>query len=202
MRKLLLVIAWVPAASLSLLFSLIILKDYTHVKAGSNLLTYQAKEMLPKNGYQFYAALPAVLGSFTTAIETGDARPVILKQFLNKHGSPLAGYADFIVSISDRKEIDFRLIIAIAMCESNLGKKIPEGSYNAWGYAVYTGQNKGGEFTNWFEAIETMAAYLSEKYYKQGLTTPELIGPIYAPPSVETENSWAKCVRKFADQLQ
>ena len=156
---------------------------------------------MPKNGYQFYAALPQVLGSFSVAVAKEDARPEILRQFLAKHQSPLEAYADLIVTKSDEKQIDFRLITAIGMCESNLGKHMPDGSYNAFGYAIYTGQASGAEFKNWEHSIDTMASYLADKFYSQGLTTPEQIGPIYAPPSVDTGNSWAKCVRMFMNEL-
>lgn len=201
MRKYLLLVVWPPAVFLCLALSFLVMNSYAKVRDGSKLLEVQAKEMLPKNGYQFYAALPQVLGSFKTAIAKEDARPEILHQFLTRHASPLNEYAETIVAISDTNSIDFRLITSIAMCESNLGKKMPENSYNAWGYAIYSGQKKGAEFKNWDDAIRIMVEYLARTYYSRGLTTPEEIGPIYAPPSVNTDNSWAKCVRKFMDEL-
>ena len=202
MHKLLLVVLWIPLAVSSLLLSLLLLRTTSEIKGVSTLLAIQAKQMLPKNGYQFYAALPEVLGTFTTAISKEDARPEILRQFLKQHSSPLEPYANTIVQASDTYGVDFRLITAIGMCESNLGKKIPEGSYNAWGYAIYTGQQTGAAFAGWENAIKIMAEYLASKYYSQGLTTPEQIGPIYAPPSVDTGNSWAKCVGKYMDELR
>lgn len=202
MKKLMLVVGWFLAVIPLILFSIVKLGNYRKVKEGNRFLALQAKEMLPKNGYQFYAALPQVLGSFSVAIAKEDARPEILRQFLRLHNSPLENYAQNIVSVSDAKGVDFRLITAIGMCESNLGKVMPEGSFNAWGYAIYTGESSGANFKDWNEAIEIMADYLASKYYSQGLTTPEQIGPIYAPPSVENGNSWAKCVRGFMEKLQ
>lgn len=201
MRKFLLFTLWLPAATLTLFTTIFLLHTYSQIKDGDQLLAKQVKDLLPKNQYQFYAALPEVLGSFSQVLDTNDARPILLENFLNKHGSPLVQYADYIVKESDKNYIDFRLITAIGMCESNLGKNMPSGSYNAWGYAVYSGQSSGASFGGWDHAISTMAQYLSEKYYSQGLTTPETIGPIYAPPSVNTGNSWAKCVRSFMDEL-
>ena len=192
---------WTPATILSLVASLLLLNTYSNIKGGKSLMAYQAKEMLPRNEYQFFAALPQVLGSFTSAIAKEDARPEILRQFLTKHGSPMVNYADVIVSASDANQIDFRLVTAIGMCESNLGKNMPAGSFNAWGFAIYTGQDSGATFADWEHAIKSMSNYLSTKYYNQGLTTPEEIGPIYAPPSVNTGNSWAKCVRTFMNEL-
>lgn len=201
MRKFLLVAVWIPFTIVSLIFSLTLLHFYNEVNYGKVLLAQETKKMLPKNGYQFYASLPQVLGSFSTAISKDDARPEILRQFLQAHESPFEAYAGDIVVASDREKVDFRLITAIAMCESNLGKKMPAGSYNAWGYAIYTGQDSGATFANWKHAIDVMAEYLSQNYYQKGLMAPEDIGPIYAPPSVQTGNSWAKCVRNFMDEL-
>lgn len=201
MRKLLLVAVWLPLASLTLILNLLLLNSYSHVKNGSKLLAMQAEELLPKNTYTMYAALPEVLGTFTAAIAKEDARPEILRQFLIEHESPMESHAETLVTASDAHKIDFRLITAIAMCESNLGKKMPEGSYNAFGYAIYTGQSSGASFAGWDHSIWTMAKYIAEKYYSKGLTTPEQIGPIYAPPSVNTGNSWARCVRTFMDEL-
>lgn len=201
MKKLLLVSLWIPLNIISLILCLTLLNSYSNVKAGRTLLAYQTKEMLPKNGYQFYAALPQVLGSFSVAVARQDARSEIIRQFLAKHHSPMESYAELIVSQADEKNIDFRMIPAIGMCESNLGKKMPEGSYNAFGYAIYTGKTRGAVFEDWEHAVTIMAKYLREKYYDKGLTTPEEIGPIYAPPSVETDNSWAKCVKSFMAEL-
>lgn len=202
MKKLFVVFSWLIIANILLVFGLIKLDSYSRVKDGDILLAMQAKQMLPKTGYQFYAALPQVLGSFSTAIAKEDARPEILRQFLNSHNSPLVPYADKIVFESDVNAIDYRLITAIAMCESTVGRNMPDGSYNAWGYAIYTGEKTGASFAGWNEAIEVISGYLASKYYRQGLTTPDEIGPIYAPPSVENGNSWAKCVSKFMDELK
>ncbi len=130
-----------------------------------------------------------------------DARPILLKQFLEKHDSPMAPHADFLVSEADRFGIDFRLVVAIAMCESNLGKKMPAGSYNAWGIAVYTGQNSGATFAGWPEAITWVSQYMKEHYYDRGLVDLKDIGAIYAPPSVETEYSWTRCVETFQNSI-
>lgn len=201
MKKALLVLAWLPATALSLMLSVKLLTGYRHTRDFQALLAQHIQTSLPKSGFQFYASLPEVLGSFSVSVSNGDARPEIIRQFLKVHESPLEPYADSIIARSDAYQIDFRLITAISMCESNLGKKMPTGSYNAWGYAIYTGEANGRIFTNWEEAIQVLAEYLATRFYAQGLTTPQQIGPIYAPPSVETDNSWAKCVQKFMDEL-
>jgi hypothetical protein len=200
--KLLLVFAWLPLAVAGLTTTLYVSYKYSKTKSMSQLVTREQKAIADKTPLQLYAAIPQVLGSFTTAVTRGDARPEILRQFLRDNDSSLELYTGTIVAASDENGVDYRLITAIGMCESNVGKHMPENSYNAWGYAVYTGQNSGAEFADWNHGIQVMAKYLKEKYISVGLTTPEEIGPIYAPPSVNTGNSWAKCVRKFMDELQ
>ncbi len=200
MKRFLLIFLWLPAAVMTLITAIFLLNTSTKIRDGNQLLTQQVNELLSKNQYQFFAALPDVLGTFSQAIETKDARPLLLEKFLLKHDSPLAPYAELIVKESDKYQIDFRLITAIGMCESTLGKNMPEGSYNAWGYAIYTGEKSGATFEGWDQAISTMAKYLKERFYDRGLTHPEQIGPIYAPPSVNTGNSWANCVSHFMEE--
>ncbi len=82
---------------------------------------------------QLYTALPAEGGGFSFGVVGADARPIIIRQYLAKYNSPLEPYADFIFQTSQKYNLDSRLLVAIAQQESNLGKKIPVNSYNAWG---------------------------------------------------------------------
>jgi hypothetical protein len=197
MRKFLLVVFWFPATILTLILTLLSFYFLDNVRAGEILLASQAKELTSKNQYEFYAALPQVLGTFTTAVRAADARPELIRQYLKRHGSPLLPYADLIISLSDDYNLDFRLMVAIAQCESNLCKKIPPGSYNCWGF-----ENGDTRFLSWEQALNQVAKTLKEDYVDQGLTTPELIMPKYAPPSVEKGGPWARCVSQFMEELQ
>lgn len=168
-----------------------------NVKNGSQFLQAQAAELAKKNEYQFYAGLPEVLGSFSKVVTTGDARPEILKQFFNKHQSSLEPYAEFIVQKSDEVGLDNpRLIVAIAMCESNLCKRAPKNSYNCWGF-----QNGATKFSSMEQAITRVAETLKKDYLDKDLKTPEEIMVKYAPPSVEKGGSWARCVNQFLQEL-
>lgn len=132
----------------------------------------------------------------------GDARSLLLTQFLTEHESPMAPYADIIVQEADKNGLDFRLVVSIAMCESNLGKRMPsKDSYNAWGISVYTGQQSGATFKDWPSAIGWVSKYLKERYYDRGLTTLKEIGSVYAPPSVNTGHSWSNCVETFSNSI-
>lgn len=118
-----------------------------------------------------------------------DKRVAILKSFFRKHDSPLYEHADFIVRVSDKNGLDYRLIPAIAMQESTACKAIPYGSHNCWGWGIYG--TLVTRFNSYPEAIETVAAGLKKNYIDQGLTTPEEIMAKYTPSS---NGSWAKGV--------
>ena len=198
MKKLLVFFIWLPAMILTLTSSFFTLYLTQNVKQGKKFLQAQAVELASQNEYQFYAGLPQVLGSFSNVITTGDARAEILKQFLAEHKSPLEPYADFIVEKSDEVGLeDPRLIVAIAMCESTACKRIPEGSFNCWGF-----QNGATKFPSMEWAITRVAETLKTQYFDKGLTTPEEIMTKYAPPSVEKGGPWARCVKLYLDKLR
>lgn len=147
---------------------------------------------------QLYASLPdesrgEVLGITTFA----DARPVIIQKYLEGYHSPLLPYANLIVTTSDKYGVDWRLLIAIAQQESNLGKKIPEGSYNAWGWGIHSQGTLG--FSSWEEAIETVAQGIKEGYLDKGYKTPEEIMKKYTPNS---DGSWSFAVNHFLEELE
>lgn len=130
-------------------------------------------------------------------VVTADARPLLLKKYLTKYNSPLLPYADMIFQLSVNYGYDYRWIVAIAQQESNLCKKIPENSYNCWGYGI----NQSGtlRFDSYDLAIKSYAEYLKREYFDKGLTTPETIMKKYCPPS---NGSWAYGVRQFFDEIE
>ena len=136
-------------------------------------------------------------GTTNSLIQVGDARPLLIKNYLDRYNSPLAPYSDYIFTISQKYNLDYGLIVAIAQCESNICKKIPLGSYNCWGFG-----NGESRFKSWEGAIEYVAKTLKEDYYDIGLVTPDQIMPKYVPPSVEKGGPWAKCVNQFLGELR
>lgn len=146
---------------------------------------------------ELFAALPAQIGNLANSVVTGDARPQILKNFLELNNSPLIPYSEYLVQIADKYSLDFRLIPSISMVESTGGKVIPAGSHNAWGFA-----NGETRFQSWPYAIEKVAQTLKEDYINKGLVTPEQIMPKYAPPSVAKGGPWAKGVNFFLGELE
>lgn len=197
LRKLLLLVAWFPLALILLVVNLALLTVAGHPQAAAvDPTTPIAQAQLSQTTLSGTGQL---LGTYVTA---ADARSLLLQSFLQSHDSPLVPHANFIVEEADRNGLDFRLVVAIAMCESNLGKKMPSAdSYNAWGIGVYTGQNSGAEFGNWPEAIRWVSAYIRERYYDRGLTGLKEIGAVWAPPSVEKGYSWTNCVDTFQQSI-
>ncbi len=124
-----------------------------------------------------------------------DMRPYIVARFLQN--TPLEEYSELIVEISDKYSIDYRLIPAIAMKESGGGASVDPASHNAWGWG-----NGQTYFSSWNSAIEIVAKTLKNKYIAQGLTTPEQIMTVYAPPQMYTGGKWAKDINFFFSQME
>jgi len=126
-----------------------------------------------------------------------DARPLIIRRYLEKYKSPLAPYSDLIFELSETYGYDYRWIVAIAQQESNLCKKIPEDSHNCWGYGIH--KNGTLKFDNYELALRSYAEYLKRVYFDKGLNTPETIMKKYCPSS---NGSWAYGVSKFMDDME
>ena len=137
-----------------------------------------------------------VLGE-TTDIEYTDARVLALEQFFTRYDSPLLPYAEKIVNLSDKYDYHYGLLPAIAMVESGLCRKIPDNSYNCWGWGIY-GKNVT-RFVSFDEAIETVAAGIKRDYIDRGFTTPESIMLKYNPSN---HNDWLGGVNFFLDKLE
>lgn len=135
---------------------------------------------------------------FVDATVSGaDARPMLIKNYLEKYNSPMAPYSDLIFQISEDYGFEYYWIVAIAQQESNLCKKAPEDSHNCWGYGIH---KKGTlKFDNYEIAIKSYAEYLKREYFDKGLNTPELIMKKYCPSS---NGSWANGVNQFIEELK
>lgn len=135
-----------------------------------------------------------------TIIETADARAELVANFLERHNSPLTPYeyySQFLVDIADQYGIDFRLVPAIAMQESNLCKVIPEGSYNCLGFGVHSRGTL--KFERYEDGFERAARELKANYIDRGLTTPEQIMRKYTPSS---NGSWAASVNQWMAEMR
>ena len=151
----------------------------------------------PQSGVQVYASLPDKGTKITTKIQTGDARPELIRNYLSTHESPLEPLADFIVQTADKYAIDYRLTTAIAQQESNLCKKVPENSYNCWGWGIHSKGTLG--FNSFEEGIDTVSQGIKFNYIDEGYVTPDEIMQKYTPLS---NGSWAFGVNLFMSQMQ
>ncbi|OGV96417.1 hypothetical protein A2W24_04800 [Microgenomates group bacterium RBG_16_45_19] len=144
-------------------------------------------------------APPAIKG-MTSRILAEDARPVLIAEFLAKHQSPLTPYdywGEYLTKLADQYRMDYRLLPAIAMQESNLCKKIPAGSYNCLGLGIHA--QGTWEFPSFEANFEQAAKVLRRHYLDEGLITPELIQDKYTPRS---NGSWEFAVNTFMDKLE
>ena len=196
-KKLTLLFLFFLITPLTLGISLFSLVKIDQTRDFSLLAKESVNQLTSQSPSRLYAAIPEVLGEMSSAVQTGDARPIIIEKYLEKHDSPLLPYVDELLAASEKYEVDYRLIVAIAQCESNLCKKSPEGSFNCWGF-----ENGETKFLSWEQALDQVAKTLRERYLDEGLETPEEIMVRYAPPSVEKGGPWAKCVRQFIDELE
>lgn len=152
-------------------------------------------KIIPQTKIAYTAPPPgeAVLGK---SIVRKEARPLILKKYLEAHNSPLAAHADVLVEAAEKYGLDWRLLPAIAGQESTFCRTIPENSHNCWGWAVHERYTK--KFETWEGAIETVAKGLKEEYIDKGYRTPEEMMKKYCPRSItEAGGSWAEGIRYF-----
>jgi hypothetical protein len=147
-------------------------------------------------------ALPAnsdVLGINTT-VEGDDARIQIVSNFLARHESPLQPYDEWgrkLVAIADKYGVDFRLLPAIAMQESNLCKVIPPDTHNCLGFGIHS---KGTlAFDTFEDSFDRAARELKKNYIDEGRTTPEDIMHKYTPHS---DGSWANSVDQWIAEMK
>lgn len=146
------------------------------------------------------AAAPTSATGTRSDIETADARIDIIANFLRRHDSPLEPpeyYGQVLVETADRYNLDYRLLPAIMMQESNLCKSAPEGSYNCLGFGIHKRGTLG--FESYEAGFDRAAREIKERYIDIGLTTPEDIQKKYTPSS---NGSWAFSVNQWIVEME
>lgn len=192
MRKIILSISFFTLTPILLLISIIYFLFLSYNSGLHNGLISQNP-----NRAAAFAALPSAENVLGNSIVSKDARIEIIKQFFAKYKSPLEPFASNIVGDADKYGLDFRLLPAIAMQESNLCQKIITDSYNCWGFGIYG--KKVTRFESYPEAIDTVSRTLATNYIAGGLNTPEEIMKKYTPSN---NGSWAYSVNYFMNLLQ
>lgn len=156
--------------------------------------------LLSNQNFKLYAALPEDSVTQTQYITPSDARAKIIENFFKKYSSPLFTYSKNFVAVSDAYKLDWRLLPAISMQESNGGKKVIKNSYNPFGYGIYGYLIV--KFSSWEEAIEKVGKALKNEYVDIGLKTPKQIMTKYTPSSLSKGGVWAKGVASFMEELR
>ena len=134
-------------------------------------------------------------------IETEDAREIIVANFLERYNSPMKPYEYYgqrLVEIADKNGLDFRLMPAIAMQESNLCKVTNPGApHNCLGFGIH----KRGtlDFESYEAGFERAAREIKERYVDIGLETPEEIMRKYTPSS---NGSWAESIKQWMAEMR
>lgn len=179
--------------------------------------TVKENQVLITNGSQ--ENNQAILGS-TTIVETDDARALLVANFLKRYNTPKPQgggnlnhplvpeeyFGKFFVELADTYNLDFRLLPAIAMQESNLcnhtpkpnnAAGVPVESYNCLGFGVYG--TKVTMFPSFEANFEQAAKTLKKNYIDIGLDTPYKIMKKYTPPS---DGSWAESVNQWMAEMR
>jgi len=156
-------------------------------------------EQIKRGVYTFFAAHPPVLGAVSERYISVEAKGEIIDQYFALQGAPLAGYGKNFIDTASKYDLPWTLLPAIAMQESNGGKKIPEETYNAWGWGITASNTLG--FDSWEHGIETVAKGLRTNYLDRGLVTPQEIMTEYCPLSITKGGAWAKGVEYFQLEL-
>lgn len=199
MKKLFLVFSWM-FTSVGLILSAIAGYHYWFLqKTPSSLpptpeVSFLAPQTLPPTDEE------GEIQGVTTLVETEDARAEIVANFLERYDSPLKPHDYFgkkFVEIADRYNLDFRLLPAIAMQESNLCKKTPPGTHNCLGFGIHERGTLG--FDSYEAGFERAAREIKANYVDIGLTTPQEIMTKYTPSS---NGSWAESVNQWMAEMR
>lgn len=155
---------------------------------------------LSSQNFKVYASLPESGMQVSEEIVKIDGRGKIIEYFFKKYNAPLFKFSQAFMTVSEKYNLDYRLLPAIAMQESNGGKKVIGDSSNPFGYGIHGG--KVLKFGSFEEAIERVGRGLREDYLDKGLTKPEQIMAKYTPPSIALGGPWAKGVSTFMEELR
>lgn len=194
MKKLWFILAWVTLSTSTLLANAAAFR-YLTTRPQPTIKVIGSSTVLSATPQQPAGDVKGV----STTVDIGDARVPIVANFLRRHSAPLDAdsFAKTIVTIADKYGVDFRLLPAISMQESNLCKSIPPGTYNCLGFGINEHQTMG--FDSYEANFDRAARILKQNYINQGLTTPEQIMHKYTPKS---DGSWASSVNQWMSEMR
>ncbi len=117
---------------------------------------------------------------FYTAADGVEVTAERIHTFLDARDAPMADQAEEILAAGIAHDVDPRLIVGIAIAESNGGERLPVGSHNAWGWG---GSGKFGlaHWDSWEEALDYYAERLGALYDTDNVD--EEFAQTYVPPN-------------------
>lgn len=198
MKHSLLIIGWVVSS----LITLSVTAGTIHFLRAPRQLSQQvlASQQPQTQPILAYKEQEGTVRGIMTSVTTEDSRPLMIARFLENYNSPLRPYdyfGEFLVHTADKHGLDYRLLPSIAMQESGLCKKIPEGSFNCLGLGIHA---RGTWHFESFEAnFDKAAEILKANYIDEGLVTPEQIMRKYTPSS---NGSWQYAVNLFMRKIE
>lgn len=200
MKQFILLTTWSLGAGIALFVSFFALKILTTTQELPALLKTEYINSGNDEKQLSLARISGAVKGISTAVQTGDARPVLIAEFLEKYDSPLKPYdywGEKLTEIADKYNLDFRLLPSIAMQESNLCKVIPPGTYNCLGLGIHARGTWG--FPSFEANFDKAAEILRKNYLDKGYITPDEIQDKYTPGS---NGSWEFAVNHFMDKLE
>ncbi|OGK68448.1 hypothetical protein A2313_03810 [Candidatus Roizmanbacteria bacterium RIFOXYB2_FULL_41_10] len=122
-------------------------------------------------------------------------KKVAIYRTLAKYNSPLVNEVDAFLNACMSYGINCYLLPSISGVESTFGRFLMPDSHNPFGWG-------GGYlyFPSWQVSFLTVAKGLRENYIDNGLTSVEMIGPVYAPPSSTWSGKVLMFMRVFAQE--
>jgi RHS repeat-associated protein len=115
-----------------------------------------------------------------------------ITQYLGSYGGPLNTTANIQTLVQDgmQYDVDPRFIVALAIAESQGGKNLKWGPYNAWGIRArnprYRGPGKKPPYKSWGQSIGAVNDLIAGgQYFGAGLTTTGTIYPVYQGPGYQ-----------------
>ncbi len=121
--------------------------------------------------------------------------PPRIQAWLEGRNSPMAPYAEELVTAGIDHDVDPRLVVGIAAIESSAGKRLPPGSHNAWGW---NGRGAYGlaAWPSWPVAIDTYTEGLARVYDTDNVD--ESMARTYVPPNWQ---KWLRTVHWVMDDI-
>jgi hypothetical protein len=115
--------------------------------------------------------------------------------FLDGRNAPMAELADEILEAGITHDVDPRVIVGIAIAESNAGERLPAGSHNAWGWGG-SGRFGLAHWDSWDQALDTYAERLGALYDTDNVD--RSFAQTYCPPNWQW---WLDTVTWVIDEI-